>query len=171
MKFMKCPNCNKEIQENSNFCSNCGVKLEVLIACGNSSCPDYGKKILPSDSRFCPTCGGKIKKAHGCTSDSKNSKKNKRRHKKSINNPQNSRAYYDDSLIQRVCPIIVDILGVDESEVISSARFVEELGADELDMVELIIEFEKEFCMSISDEDAQAINTVGDALDYISKWV
>lgn len=64
MKFMKCPNCNKEIQESSNFCSHCGVKLEVLIACGNSSCPDYGKKILPSDSKFCPTCGHALAKEH-----------------------------------------------------------------------------------------------------------
>lgn len=68
----------------------------------------------------------------------------------------------------RVKAIIVDKLGVDESEVKPEATFTNDLGADSLDTVELIMEFEKEFEISIPDEDAEKITTVGDAINYIS---
>ncbi|MEX0944811.1 MAG: acyl carrier protein [Balneolaceae bacterium] len=67
----------------------------------------------------------------------------------------------------KVKSIIVDKLGVDESEVVAAANFTNDLGADSLDTVELIMEFEKEFDMSIPDEDAENIATVGDAVKYI----
>ena len=67
----------------------------------------------------------------------------------------------------KIKAIIVDKLGVDESEVVSDANFTNDLGADSLDTVELIMEFEKEFDISIPDEDAENIATVGDAVKYI----
>ena len=67
----------------------------------------------------------------------------------------------------RVKKIIVDKLGVDEAEVTSAASFTNDLGADSLDTVELIMEFEKEFNISIPDEAAEKITTVGDAISYI----
>lgn len=67
----------------------------------------------------------------------------------------------------KIKAIIVDKLGVDESEVVTDANFTNDLGADSLDTVELIMEFEKEFDMSIPDEDAENIATVGDAVKYI----
>jgi acyl carrier protein len=67
----------------------------------------------------------------------------------------------------KVKAIIVDKLGVDESEVNNDANFTNDLGADSLDTVELIMEFEKEFDISIPDEDAENIATVGDAIDYL----
>lgn len=67
----------------------------------------------------------------------------------------------------KVKSIIVDKLGVDESEVNSEANFTNDLGADSLDTVELIMEFEKEFDISIPDEDAENIATVGDAIAYL----
>lgn len=67
----------------------------------------------------------------------------------------------------KIKSIIVDKLGVDESEVVTDANFTNDLGADSLDTVELIMEFEKEFDMSIPDEDAENIATVGDAVRYI----
>ncbi len=67
----------------------------------------------------------------------------------------------------RVKAIIVDKLGVDENEVTPEASFTNDLGADSLDTVELIMEFEKEFNLSIPDEDAEKIGTVGDAIKYI----
>lgn len=69
----------------------------------------------------------------------------------------------------RVKGIIVDKLGVDESEVTPEANFTNDLGADSLDTVELIMEFEKEFEISIPDEDAEKIGTVGDAISYMEK--
>ncbi|MCL4163742.1 UNVERIFIED_CONTAM: hypothetical protein GTU68_037271 [Idotea baltica] len=63
--------------------------------------------------------------------------------------------------------IIVDKLGVDESEVTNEASFTNDLGADSLDTVELIMEFEKEFNISIPDEEAENIQTVGNAIDYL----
>ena len=68
----------------------------------------------------------------------------------------------------RVKAIIVDKLGVDESEVTSTASFTNDLGADSLDTVELIMELEKEFGMSIPDDQAEKISTVQDAIDYIA---
>ena len=67
----------------------------------------------------------------------------------------------------KVKEIIVDKLGVDESEVVAEASFTNDLGADSLDTVELIMEFEKEFDMSIPDNEAEKIATVGDAINYI----
>jgi acyl carrier protein len=67
----------------------------------------------------------------------------------------------------KVKAIIVDKLGVDESEVTPEASFTNDLGADSLDTVELIMEFEKEFEMAIPDDQAEKISTVGDAIKYI----
>jgi len=67
----------------------------------------------------------------------------------------------------RVKAIIVDKLGVDESEVTPEASFTNDLGADSLDTVELIMEFEKEFNMGIPDDQAESISTVGEAIKYI----
>jgi acyl carrier protein len=67
----------------------------------------------------------------------------------------------------KVKAIIVDKLGVDESEVTPEASFTNDLGADSLDTVELIMEFEKEFNMAIPDEQAEKIATVGEAIAYI----
>ena len=69
----------------------------------------------------------------------------------------------------RVKAIIVDKLGVDENEVTPEATFTNDLGADSLDTVELIMEFEKEFNIAIPDEDAEKIGTVNDAITYISE--
>jgi acyl carrier protein len=67
----------------------------------------------------------------------------------------------------RVISIIVDKLGVDEGEVTSEASFTNDLGADSLDTVELIMEFEKEFNIAIPDDQAEKIATVGDAISFI----
>ncbi|MCT4636686.1 MAG: acyl carrier protein [Bacteroidales bacterium] len=69
----------------------------------------------------------------------------------------------------RVKGIIVDKLGVDENEVTSEASFTNDLGADSLDTVELIMEFEKEFNISIPDDQAENIGTVADAVKYIEE--
>ena len=69
----------------------------------------------------------------------------------------------------RVKAIIVDKLGVDESEVAPEASFTNDLGADSLDTVELIMEFEKEFNIAIPDDQAENIGTVGDAVKYITE--
>lgn len=69
----------------------------------------------------------------------------------------------------RVKSIIVEKLGVDENEVTPEASFTNDLGADSLDTVELIMEFEKEFNLSIPDEEAEKISTVGDAIKYIEE--
>jgi acyl carrier protein len=70
-------------------------------------------------------------------------------------------------IAEKVKQIIVDRLGVDESEVTLEASFTNDLGADSLDTVELIMEFEKEFDTSIPDEEAEKIQTVGQAIAYI----
>jgi len=67
----------------------------------------------------------------------------------------------------RVKTIIIDKLGVEESEVVTEASFTNDLGADSLDTVELIMEFEKEFNIAIPDDQAEKISTVGDAVTYI----
>ena len=67
----------------------------------------------------------------------------------------------------KVKAIIVDKLGVDEADVVETASFTNDLGADSLDTVELIMEFEKEFGVSIPDEEAQKITTVGDAIAHV----
>ena len=75
----------------------------------------------------------------------------------------------EKSTEQRVVDIIVDLLGVDEDDVTAEASFRKDLEADSLDLVELIMAFEEEFDGEISDEDAQNITTVGEAIAYINK--
>ena len=70
---------------------------------------------------------------------------------------------------QRVKSIIVDKLGVEESEVAETASFTNDLGADSLDTVELIMEFEKEFNIYIPDDQAEKIASVGDAISYVEQ--
>ena len=70
-------------------------------------------------------------------------------------------------IASKVQKIIVDKLGVEESEVVPTASFTNDLGADSLDTVELIMEFEKEFGISNPDDQAEKIQTVGDAISYI----
>ncbi|MGI6320285.1 MAG: acyl carrier protein [Bacteroidales bacterium] len=72
-------------------------------------------------------------------------------------------------IAEKVKAVIVDKLGVEEANVIPEANFTNDLGADSLDTVELIMEFEKEFNVAIPDEDALKITTVGDAIAYIEK--
>ena len=72
-------------------------------------------------------------------------------------------------IASRVKAIIVDKLGVDENEVVTEASFTNDLGADSLDTVELIMEFEKEFNIAIPDDQAEKISTVGQAVDYITE--
>ncbi|MCB0033046.1 MAG: acyl carrier protein [Anaerolineales bacterium] len=69
---------------------------------------------------------------------------------------------------ERVKAIIIDLLGVEEDEVVPSASFRDDLEADSLDLVELIMSFEEEFGGEISDEEAQKITTVGEAIEYVS---
>lgn len=71
------------------------------------------------------------------------------------------------SVSKKVTKIIIDKLGVGENEVIASATFTDDLGADSLDTVELIMEFEKEFDIAIPDEEAEKITTVGEAISYV----
>jgi acyl carrier protein len=70
---------------------------------------------------------------------------------------------------EKVKQIIVEQLGVDDAEVTPSASFVDDLGADSLDTVELVMAFEESFEIEIPDEDAEKIRTVQDAIDYIGK--
>ena len=69
----------------------------------------------------------------------------------------------------KVKQIVVEQLGVDEAEVTATASFVDDLGADSLDQVELVMAFEEAFDIEIPDEDAEKIRTVQDAIDYIAK--
>ena len=71
------------------------------------------------------------------------------------------------NISDKVKQIIVDKLGVDESEITNESSFTNDLGADSLDTVELIMEFEKEFDIAIPDEEAEKIATVGDAVSYL----
>jgi len=87
--------------------------------------------------------------------------------------PQNPTAKRGDmaasreEVFERVKEVLVEQLGVDESEITEEASFQEDLDADSLDLVELIMELEDQFGMKISDEDAQKIQTVGQAVDYV----
>lgn len=74
-----------------------------------------------------------------------------------------------DEIKERINSIIVEKLGVEEDEVNETAMFMEDLGADSLDMVELIMEFEKTFEISISDEVAESIKSVGDVYDCVEE--
>ncbi len=75
----------------------------------------------------------------------------------------------EKQIAEKVKQIIVEQLGVDEGEVTASASFVDDLGADSLDTVELVMAFEEAFDIEIPDEDAEKIRTVQDAIDYIVK--
>ena len=75
------------------------------------------------------------------------------------------------SIEEKVKKIIVDKLGVDEAEVTAEASFTNDLGADSLDTVELIMEFEKEFDISIPDVQAEKIQTVGQAISYLESQI
>jgi acyl carrier protein len=75
----------------------------------------------------------------------------------------------EKQIAEKVKQIIVEQLGVDEGEVTSSASFIDDLGADSLDNVELVMAFEEEFDLEIPDEEAEKIRTVQDAIDYIIK--
>jgi acyl carrier protein len=72
------------------------------------------------------------------------------------------------SVEEKVKAIIVEQLGVNESDVTAEAHFVDDLGADSLDTVELVMKFEEDFDIEIPDEDAEKIQTVQDAIDYIN---
>lgn len=76
-----------------------------------------------------------------------------------------------ENLENKIKEIIVDKLGIEESEITDGASFTNDLGADSLDTVELIMEFEKEFNVSIPDEEAEKIQTVGDAVAYLKENV
>lgn len=73
-----------------------------------------------------------------------------------------------EEILERVKEVLVEQLGVDEGELTETASFQEDLDADSLDLVELIMELEDQFGVKISDEDAQSIQTVGQAVDYIA---
>jgi acyl carrier protein len=75
----------------------------------------------------------------------------------------------DKPVEERVKAIIVEQLGVEEADVAPAAKFIEDLGADSLDTVELVMAFEEEFDIEIPDEDAEKITTVGDAIHYIKE--
>jgi acyl carrier protein len=81
--------------------------------------------------------------------------------------PQTKKGENMSDIATKVKAIIVDKLGVDENEVTPEASFTNDLGADSLDTVELIMEFEKEFNIAIPDDQAEKIGTVGDAVAYI----
>jgi acyl carrier protein len=74
-----------------------------------------------------------------------------------------------EDILAKLRPIIAEQLGVDESEVKEDASFTEDLNADSLDLVELIMSLEEQFKLQISDEDAEKITTVGEAVDYIGE--
>ena len=76
-----------------------------------------------------------------------------------------------EQIESKVKEIIVKDLGVKESEVTRTASFINDLGADSLDCVELIIDFEHEFGIEIDDNEAENINTVGEAIDFIKKLI
>ena len=72
---------------------------------------------------------------------------------------------------EKVKEIITDKLGVEESKITLEAKFIDDLGADSLDTVELIMQFEEEFSIEIPDEEAENLQSVGQAIDYISKKI
>jgi acyl carrier protein len=84
--------------------------------------------------------------------------------------PLNHKEYFmNQDIFEKVKAIIIDKLNVDEEKIVAEARFREDLKADSLDLVELIMAFEETFGGTISDEDAQRITTVGEAVIYLEK--
>jgi acyl carrier protein len=75
----------------------------------------------------------------------------------------------EDDIADRVMTIVCNQLGVEKEKVTPGTSFINDLGADSLDIVELVMDLEEEFDMSIPDEDAEKIRTVGEAIDYIRK--
>ena len=75
----------------------------------------------------------------------------------------------NEEIISKVKALIAESLGVSEDEIVPSASFIEDLGADSLDIVELVMAIEKEFDIEIPDDDAEKIGTVQDAIDYINE--
>ena len=75
------------------------------------------------------------------------------------------------AVAEKVKKMIVEQLGVNESEVVPEAKFIDDLGADSLDIVELVMALEDEYGIEISDEDAEKIETVGDAIRYIEEHI
>ena len=75
----------------------------------------------------------------------------------------------DKSIEDKVRDIIVDQLGVNAEQVITEARFIEDLGADSLDTVELVMAFEEEFSIEVPDEEAEKLQTVGDVVRYVEE--
>ena len=73
-----------------------------------------------------------------------------------------------DNTLDKVKEIVIDKLGIDSSKITLEAKFINDLGADSLDTVELIMQFEEEFEIEIPDEDAEKITSVGEAVDYIN---
>ena len=76
-----------------------------------------------------------------------------------------------DNTLEKITEIIIDKLGVDSNKITVDAKFIDDLGADSLDTVELIMQFEEEFGIEIPDEDAEKLLSVQQALDYISKQI
>ncbi|MBI4777667.1 acyl carrier protein [Candidatus Desantisbacteria bacterium] len=76
-----------------------------------------------------------------------------------------------ETVIERVKKIIVDQLGVNEDQAVQDASFVDDLGADSLDTVELVMALEEEFGIEIPDEDAEKIKTVGNVVDYVNEHI
>tara|TARA_B100000029_G_C17060998_1_gene773127 strand:- start:343 stop:579 length:237 start_codon:yes stop_codon:yes gene_type:complete len=76
-----------------------------------------------------------------------------------------------DDVKIKINEIIIDKLGVESSAITSDSKFIDDLGADSLDTVELIMQFEEEFNLEISDEDAETITTVGKAIEYITSKI
>ncbi|MFH1861033.1 MAG: acyl carrier protein [bacterium] len=76
-----------------------------------------------------------------------------------------------ETVLERVKKIIIDQLGVGENQVVQDASFVDDLGADSLDTVELVMALEEEFGIEIPDEDAEKIKTVGNVVDYVNSHI
>lgn len=163
---MKCPHCNQEHPDGFQFCPTTGQKINLLKACSNTTCSDYGKNILPLDSLYCPTCGQKLENNDTRDEESSTIRKVKPAHSKKSKSNSNY-SHHSSEIEAVVSAIIVDKLGVSDSEVRPEASFVNDLGADSLDAVELIMEFEKAFSISIPDDEAEQLTTVGDAIAYI----
>ena len=90
---------------------------------------------------------------------------------KTVNKNEESKVKETSSFFEKVKKIVCDKLGVDESKVTETASFVNDLGADSLDIVEFVMEVEKEFKIAIPDEDATKLTTVGAAVKYIEEHV